>query len=502
MAKPNAASGPDYDNKKSRPRKKNKKNNNRDLAALLTHGASLWPYTGAWTDSRIEQVRHMKHWVYVAIDRIATKIAQHPPNVSYCRNLNPYSLSANDKLFALSRRKALTPLQSHEILSPVEDDHPLKRLLRDPNEPDTSYDLWYETLLFLLLTGSAYWWCPKNALGIPEAIWVVPSHWVWPVPGKDKTIEFYEIRPVEGNYIRKVVPADEFIHFRRKNPISRLDGLSPLTAISNWIDVEEANSKAQWWAYTNGTFPTLAVQFDSDVEDPDEEQLRRIEAKFIARQVGPTRSNKPLFLPPGVKVVPLSIEPNKMVFGETGKETRDKVLAAFGVPHVIAGIDTHLAHGAGTAIQSIFLSYTINPLSYFLSQVVTEKLGNPNFGYDDTQVRVWWEDRTPDDPATLEQQLKTDLLYGARTPNEVRAIRGLEPYDEADVPWCNKPLLPVNMQQGTLPGGGDHIKTGEPSADYEHPPINDSDYKSWLDSRHSLMNPGLNGHSSSSDHHY
>lgn len=456
---------------------KKQKNKYRDLTSYLNPGTSLWPYTGAWTDSRTEQVRHFKQWVFIAVSTIAEQIASNKPNLSYVTRKDPAAGRTE-------KRRALLPLQSHEDLKPLEYDHPLSRLLDDPNEPDTSFDLWYETVLFLLLTGSAYWWVPKNKLGLPEAIWVIPSHWVWPIPGNGKVTGYYELRPVEGNYIRKVIPEDEIIHFRYKNPISRIDGYSPLTAIGAWIDTSEAIDSSRWFAYNNGTTPTVAIQFNADIEDPDEEQLRRIEAKYITRMVGPSRSNKPLFLPPGVTVKPLTIVPNQMVFGETAEETRDNILAAFKVPHIVAGISKNMTNGSILAAQTGFMAFSVNPRCKFLGQVVTEKLANPCYSYDNVTVRVWFEDQTPENPQLRENILKTDLLYGARTTNEVRVLRGLEPYDPSIVPWANTPLLPVNVAPGTLPGGGEHDHYEKPGTEEEMPKINDEkDFHNFILSR-------------------
>ncbi len=215
--------------------KREKSDPNRDLSAVLTSGAYAGPFTSAWTDHRIEQSRHFKHWVYIAISRIADKIACQTPNVGSLSTVS--STQSNHFSSFLKRNKALTPLGNHQDLVHVRNEHPLLRLLNDPNDPDTSFDLWYETLLFLLLEGSAYWWIPKNPLGLPSAIWVLPSHWVWPIAGKERLIESYELRPTDGLYLRKNIPAEEIIHFRRKNPLSKIDGYSPMTAGAQWLAV-------------------------------------------------------------------------------------------------------------------------------------------------------------------------------------------------------------------------------------------------------------------------
>lgn len=431
----------------------------REMAALLQYGTGLGTFSGAWTDSRIELVRHFRHWVYIAIDRIATKVATQVPNVTHVvsRNKNKSKHAADEKryrkrqpcLSAYARSKALTPLRSHEDLQPVDDDHPLLRLLHDPNEPDTAYDLWYETVLFLYLTGSTYWWIPRHPVtGLPEAIWVLPSHWVWPVVGKDRTIDGYEVRPVEGNYLRKFLPYEEVLHFKRKSPVSKIDGYSPQTAVNHWIDTQESVDRSRFFFFRNGTFPTVSVEFSGDLQDIGKEKLDQIEAKFMNRYQGETRTNKPLFVPPGMKVRPLFITPMEMGFVESAEQLRDNILAAFGVPAVVAQITAQMTYGSVAAAQAGFFTMTINPLLRFLGQQITEKLA---WVYDDT-LRVWWEDTTPDDPEMIEKRIQTDLLAGAITPNEVRALRGRAAYKGGgDDPLVAKNLAVMPIGLGTSP---------------------------------------------------
>lgn len=433
----------------------------RDLGALLAYGSSLEPWTSAWTDSRVNQVQEFRRWVFCAVDVVASRIAERRPNLSYLRHEGDTKASSGresresrqqaERKFLPQRERALTPLASHQWLEPLEPNHPLARLMADPNEPDTAYDLWYETIMFLLLTGSAYWWLPRGRLKLPEAIWVLPSHWVWPIIGKTRMFEGWELRPVEGNYLRQVLAPEDVVHFRLKNPISKLDGFSPLTATSQNIDVSNSIHRARLHAYNQGTFPTVAIQFDGSIQDPTQEFLDRVVAKFATRNIGERNANRPLFLPPGVKVIPLSLRPNEMLFGETAKETRDNILAAFHVPPASAGLLEGATQESLDAARLALCEGALNPRVTFLSDVISEKVC-PRYR-SSAPIRCWWETFLPIDPRTIEAQIKTDLIAAAITTNEIRRLRGREPFLED---WANRPLMPVNMQPLALPGGGTH----------------------------------------------
>src|SRR5262249_3188671 len=157
----------------------------------------------------------------------------------------------------------------------------------------------------------------------------------------------------------------------------------------------------------------------------DDEDLLRIEAKFASRYTGETRANKPLFLPPGTKLNHYTITPSEMQYCESALQMRDFILAAFGVPPVVAGIASEMTYGSIMAAQAAFTTFTINPLLGFLGQLISEKLA----WLFDRRLRVWWEDLTPQDPELLEKQYATDAKFGALTPNEQRAERGRRPYE-------------------------------------------------------------------------
>ncbi len=137
------------------------------------------------------------------------------------------------------------------------------------------------------------------------------------------------------------------------------------------------------------------------------------------------------------------MSPLEMDYHASSEQLRDNILAAFGVPAVIAQINTQMTYGSVLAARAGFYMSTVNPMYRFIGQVITEKLCTRY----DRRLRCWWEDRTPQDPELLEKTLATDLAYGARTMNGVRALRGEEPYPEewANVPWVPLNTMPVNL---------------------------------------------------------
>src|SRR5262245_22547489 len=103
------------------------------LVALLAAPLAGRP-AGWWRDDPAEQLRHYQSWVDAAVNAIAQEVARHRPMLY--RNTGP----------AEPDQEALPHT------------HPLARLLDRPNPWLTPWELWYLTILYLELTGNAYWY--------------------------------------------------------------------------------------------------------------------------------------------------------------------------------------------------------------------------------------------------------------------------------------------------------------------------------------------------------
>lgn len=359
----------------------------RVIASLFPNRGTGFP--GGWSNDRIEQVMHFKQWTYVAIDAICCKTASVTPNLAYvmdgpikgvtrkaCQRglLNylgngfggsgtiekgmrrdytqawePDQLAANgggESWLTVGeyRSKALSVVKPHEDLAPLESNHPLRRLLDNPNPVDTFFDLMYELTMFGELCGVDYLWAVPNDFGVPCELWCLPSHWVWPRVGggklerrqwvdhsgirdghkyidptlahSDEMIHYYEIRPWGGMGSAGVlrIPPNEIITTRWKSPINKIDGYSKLGAISRWIDSEESISNSRWAQFMNQARPEFWLELGQGYEDPDDDRIARIEAKFAAKIQGEFNYGKPVITPPGAKITPLSFSPTEMSY--------------------------------------------------------------------------------------------------------------------------------------------------------------------------------------------
>ena len=103
------------------------------------------PVFSADTATKLNKIRHYRGWVYVAVRAIAEKISQLRPTVGVKQKVG-FGKSKHLTKAMRHRLKATTIFSESEDVEPLED-HPLALLLDDPNEPETSADLWYKTIM-------------------------------------------------------------------------------------------------------------------------------------------------------------------------------------------------------------------------------------------------------------------------------------------------------------------------------------------------------------------
>jgi HK97 family phage portal protein len=446
-------------------------------------GGYAW---NTWTDSRYNQVQTYKQWVYISVNAIANKVAQLQPQAAVVR---PAELEGNGDLLSgvedngdgngnysggpgtlskrhnlgrrrrsfiykglnrRQRRKAMSQIRlaDDEDLQPLPAGHPLVKLLRNPNKPDTSGDFFKELIIFLYLTGNAYVWLPRNRIhtpsspeGLPAEMWVVPSHWIWPVTGDSGEIESYDIRPVYSSTLLTRIPAGDIVHLKFPSPISKIDGWSPQTAGARWIDQHDAIDQSRWHAFANVAQLGPMLLLDENTVDPGPEDIVRIEERFMSRFSGPTKAGRPVILR-GVKdIKPYSSTPREMDFNASSDQLRDMILALFGVPRSAAMFAEGMTYGSNIAVLQWFCSFTINPLTKMIGDVFTEKIASR---FDEQRrIRVYYEDCTPEDPVQKLAEHEKYIANGAMTLNEVREDLGLEPYEG----FGDLPILPMGVSE-------------------------------------------------------
>ena len=402
------------------------------------------PIFSADTATKLNKIRHYRGWVYVAVRAIAEKISQLRPTVGVKRPL----VNGKSKHLTKAMRqrlKSTTVFSESEHIEPLED-HPLALLLDDPNEPETSADLWYKTIMYWELTGITYWWLPRTNGGQPAEIWVLPSHWVTPIGGVDEIVEKYRITPYEGSFHVAEIPAEDIIAIKHPSPFSFVDGFSPLDGGNSWVDQAETADASRWYQLANAHNAGMVLELAPELE-PSTEDLDAAYAMLDERMRGPSKNRLPLVLPPGWKSGGrYGMSSEELDYATSVEQIRDMVLALFRVPKGVLGIEPGVANTSAYAPNAYFFDQCINPKLQYMGQVLTEKLAKRRY---DESLCIYWHNAAPLNPQ--EEQIKWDnaLSKGACTLNEYRTgYLNAAPYEG----YGDDPLIP----SGFVP-----IPTGE-----------------------------------------
>lgn len=341
----------------------------------------------AWRDDPREQVRQCRHWVYVAVRAIASRVAG--------ARLDFYRQDTGEVLPAA---------------------HPLCNLMREVNPFDTSVSLWMKTVTFLELTGNAYWYAPRNALGAVAELWLLPSQYMRVVPSRENFVAGYEF---DNAGVRERFGADEIIHLKYPSPESVFYGAGPLQAAAESVDAHRAMKQAERRSFENGAFPGLAIQTDERLAP---EVRRRLQETFENGFSGASRAGRTLILEQGLKVRPFTYSPREMDFLESSRMTRDEILSVFGVPAAVAGIAEDVNRASAEAMLYTFAENTVMPKLRLIEAQLTQDLCSAF----DPLIAARFENPVPSVRAEDRADLETRLKYGLTTPTEERARLGLK----------------------------------------------------------------------------
>ncbi len=405
--------------------------------ALSSAPAFLDSYRRVRNPSALELLAELKNTAYTCATLNASVCATYPPRLYVATRrgeMRPRcltrGLSAGEHR-ALHTRPELAPrIKASERIEEVLE-HPLLRLLRAVNPTHNAHDLWELTTLYQEVHGSAYWHLTFDGLGVPEAIWVLPSQQVRLVrsPESGALVDYYEVQTATG--AERIAPG-ALIHFRYPDPRDPYGaGLSPLRAAFEQVAMASeflAYKRALW---SNNAVPGVIVSPAEVISDEERARLETAWQQKFAR--GGT--GRLLVAESSLRVDVLQQSLGDLAALAEARATREEIGNAFGIPIPFLTGETNLANLQ--AAEQQHASQAIRPRLQRRDEKINEQLIPL---YDATgRLFVASDDPVPRQQEFLLKQQETDLRWGVRTINEVRAERGLEP-----VPWGEHPWQPTS----------------------------------------------------------
>lgn len=382
---------------------------------------------GQYTQNVWELGRQFMGMAYIAIHTLCEQAAQ-----------SQFHLFVRDKKHPKRRRHASM-------------DDPIRELFENPNEQDTLGDFLYEIALQLCLTGQCLIWCvPRKGgtLGLhgfnyPHSMYVIPTAITQALgPSPQFPYGAYRVQPlypygpfgwfpspygIQG----AIVPAEQIMRVKFKNPIFRYDGYAPLSGCRLQSDTLEAIDRARFYGQLNAPNIGTVVEFDKEVTNPTAETIGRLRAEFEGMFSGPENFWKLFIAQPGTTVRDLGTgkNPTDMAWQEGWEQLSSFILACFGVTKPVAGMVDETSYATLYAAMKQFHMVRLRPLLARIAGQLTKRIVRPY----NSEMFIELEAPKIDDEQVLQGQLTTLISISGVTINEVRIAFGMEPVEWGDV---------------------------------------------------------------------
>lgn len=288
------------------------------------------------------------------------------------------------------------------------------KILRDPDPESTPYELIHQIVASMALHGNAYIHKDRDRSG--NIIGLVPLH-----PYQMQVLPTGDMVGRRYLHLGNDIPSEDILHLRWFTPPQSLVGISPLNQTRNLVGLSIAMDRHLAQFYGEGGTPSSVLETDQKL---NLEQARVIQATWEQTN---KRHRKPAVLSDGLKWRPITTSAADMQMIESREQLIRDIARIYRIPAHLIG-----ATGDSQTYQNVeqaslnFLTHTIMPWLRRIEISLSRLLDDGTDVTFDTSVLL----RT--DALTRAQVNQINVEMGARTPNEVRQIEGLEPFDGGD----------------------------------------------------------------------
>jgi len=306
-------------------------------------------------------------------------------------------------------------------------DHPFFDLMKNVNGFNNQFDLIELTGIFLELTGNAYWYLPKNGLGVPTEIWVLYSQWMRIVPDPQKFIKGYILQ--RG---MKSIKFDEseIVHFKYPSPSSEFYGMGPLMGAANAYNLEKNMTDYEKAIFKNMGRPDIALLSKQGLKDKDARD--RLIEMWKSAYGGPGKAGKVAVLQGDLEIKDFGFAPREMSYLAGRKRVKEMIANAFGIPMSMLTTEAvNLANAKAGNYQHA--RNAILPRCRRFEEKLNEKL-LPMYP-------------VKEDEDFVVKKNATYVEKGIMTRNEVRQKEGLEKIDGLDSIYLPLNLMPIGSSK-------------------------------------------------------
>ena len=385
-------------------------------------------------------IRRFQHWSAVCARFNGTAVAAIPLRLYATRGAGQ-SKARHGRKVAHKTLRHLASIKSFldnpNVKAAVEVEeiaaHPFLKLWEAPNPWSTGAELLYLTQIFQDLCGNGYWNVQRNALGVPDALYVLPSQWVSIVPDPVEFIKGFAFgrSPMD----RMLLPPQDVLHFKTPSPHDVLYGSGCLADMVRSHDRNLSADEYEKSLTDNRARPDAILNYKTG--RLDEPKRKELQAEWNKLFRGSKNAGKIWVSDYEWDFKTLGFEPSEVAALDIRKWTRLEIADAFGVP--VAFLDTENVNKANAdAAHEQYARYTVTPRLRRFEGVL-----NRFVRLYDERLFVAFDNAIPSDEAAQATRLGSHVTNGILTPDEARLELDYEPIDNGDTLWVNGGRLPA-----------------------------------------------------------
>lgn len=358
-----------------------------------------------------EDMEYFTGWAYAAIVKIAQGIAK-----------------SKWVLYRLENNKVVE-VEDHELLG----------LLHKVNPKMTEFD--FKELL--AINGEIFGRMPlilfRGTDGKPSEMWPAIPYCLSPKT-KDEYGNVLSWRYEIGNKKIEFL-AEDVIDLKYPNPSNPFEGLAPISAIKDVLDLHKMMNAWNIGFLRNNARPSMIIKLPYEITDA---QRKKLEKMFQEQYQGYENVYKrALFLAAGVEVDKAGFSPSEIEFKESKIEIRDEILSILGVPKSILGLESNVNRASMEQAEINFAKYTLEPKLRKITEQLNEFLV-PKF---DENLYLDFEPLVDEDREIRLQEFDKGYNRWLST-NEIRKKMGLPPIGGGDYIYMPINLLPSMGSKG------------------------------------------------------
>ncbi|SRR5579883_29170 len=320
------------------------------------------------------------------------------------------------------RVKGKDPAQLSLFPSPLSSDHPLSKLLANPNPLFDMSDLLELSSQWLDATGNSIWLKVRDGNGTVVELWPASSLSFIIDRGNDGLPLSYRFLPSNT-----IIPANDVIHIRR--PDIRMSPFFGHGVISDILDTAKADTAVRLFQsrfFENDACPRAVLRWPPGALMTQDE-MDRLRNAWESKYASPANAGRIGILPDGGEVQLLGSGAKELDFSRSKEELRNAIREAFRVPKIFFGDTDNVNLSNAETSYSVFMRDVVDHALAKHAQALTRGLAAEFESPDRPAGNIIIEHESLVTESDDRFLARVAELKQAMTIDEQRALVGLTP---------------------------------------------------------------------------